>query len=128
MKKIIVTSLAFVLLLAGFLGSPTLVSASPASDACDVLGSVTTDKVDCDPTASTQKVSDTFRKVINILSIIVGAVCVLMIIIGGFRYIISGGDSNAISGAKNTILYAIIGLLVVLFARTIALFVYQQVK
>jgi hypothetical protein len=64
--------------------------------------------------------------IINILSIIVGAVSVIMIIIGGFRYVISSGDSNAMSGAKNTILYAIIGLVVTLFAQIIVAFVIDR--
>ncbi len=63
------------------------------------------------------------RNVINILSVIVGAVSVIMIIVGGFRYVVSNGDSNATAGAKNTILYAIIGLVVVLFAQVIVRFI-----
>lgn len=62
-------------------------------------------------------------RVINIFSVVVGAISVVMIIIGGFRYIISGGDSNGVTGAKNTILYAIVGLVVVLFAQVIVRFV-----
>ncbi len=63
------------------------------------------------------------KKIINIFSIVVGAVSVIMIIIGGFKYIISGGDSGGVSGAKNTILYAIVGLLIVLFAQIIIRFI-----
>lgn len=63
------------------------------------------------------------RRVINIFSILVGAVSVIMIIIGGFRYIISGGDSSGVSGAKNTILYAIVGLVIVVFAQVIVRFI-----
>ena len=63
------------------------------------------------------------RRIINIFSIVVGAVSVIMIIIGGFRYIISGGDSSGVSGAKNTILYAIVGLIIVLFAQVIIRFI-----
>jgi hypothetical protein len=64
--------------------------------------------------------------VINILSVIVGAVSVIMIIIGGFRYVVSNGDSNAVSGAKNAILYAVVGLVVVLFAQIIVAFVIDR--
>ena len=63
------------------------------------------------------------RRIINLFTIVVGAVSVVMIIIGGFRYIISGGDSSGVSGAKNTILYAIVGLVIVLFAQIIIRFV-----
>jgi hypothetical protein len=63
------------------------------------------------------------RRIINIFSIVVGAVSVIMIIIGGFRYIISGGDSAGVSSAKNTILYAVVGLVIVLFAQVIIRFI-----
>ncbi len=71
----------------------------------------------------TSSFSSLMQRIINIFSIIVGAVSVIMIIIGGFRYIISGGDSAGVSGAKNTILYAIVGLVIVLFAQVIVRFV-----
>jgi uncharacterized membrane protein len=61
--------------------------------------------------------------VINVFSIVVGVVSVIMIIIGGLKYITSGGDSGNVSGAKNTILYAIIGLVVVALAQIIVRFV-----
>ena len=57
-----------------------------------------------------------FNKVVNILLFLVGAVSVIMLIVGGFRYVISAGDQNAVTAAKNTILYAIIGLVVAFIA------------
>lgn len=48
--------------------------------------------------------------------IVVGAVCVLFILIGAIRYVTSGGDANGVSRAKDTILYAVIGLVVTLAA------------
>ena len=66
------------------------------------------------------------KNVINILSILVGAVSVIMLIVGGFRYIISNGDANSTKGAKDTILYALIGLIIVLFAQVIVRFVWTN--
>jgi hypothetical protein len=57
--------------------------------------------------------------VVNILSIIVGIVAVIMIIYGGFRYITSGGESGSVSSAKNTLLFAIVGLVIVALAQII---------
>lgn len=54
--------------------------------------------------------------VINTLLTLVGVVSVIMLIIGGIRYIISSGDQNAVTTAKNTILYAIIGLIIALLS------------
>jgi hypothetical protein len=63
------------------------------------------------------------KTVINILSIIVGVVAVIMIIIGGFRYITSGGKQESVTAAKNTILYAVIGLVIVALAQVVVRFV-----
>ncbi len=49
-----------------------------------------------------------------------------MIIVGGLKYITSGGDSGNITSAKNTILYAIVGLIVVALAQIIVRFVLQR--
>ncbi len=57
-----------------------------------------------------------FTTVVNILLFVVGALSVIMLIIGGLRYAISGGNSSAVTAAKNTILYAIVGLVVALLA------------
>lgn len=67
------------------------------------------------------------QRIINIFSLVVGVVSVIMIIVGGFRYIISGGDSSSVQGAKNTILYAIVGLIIVVFAQVIIRFVLTNV-
>lgn len=70
--------------------------------------------------------SGIIKNVINILSILVGAVSVIMLIIGGFRYIISNGDANSTKAAKDTIMYALIGLIIVLFAQVIVRFVWTN--
>ncbi len=82
----------------------------------------------CDPdvASSGESVQNLIKRIINTLSVIVGAICVIMIIIGGFRYVTSAGESNSVSGAKNTILYAIVGLIIVAFAQIIVQFVLQR--
>jgi uncharacterized membrane protein len=61
--------------------------------------------------------------IVNIFSVIVGVAAVVMIIFGGFRYITSGGDSGRVGNAKNTLIYAIIGLIIVALAQAIVHFV-----
>lgn len=61
--------------------------------------------------------------VINIFSWVVGIVSVIMIIYGGFRYITSAGNDSSVTSAKNTILYAIIGLVVVAISQILVKFV-----
>ena len=57
-----------------------------------------------------------FKTIVNVLLFIIGAVSVIMLIIGGIRYTVSGGDSSAVTAAKNTILYAVIGIIVAILA------------
>jgi hypothetical protein len=66
------------------------------------------------------------KDVINFLLFIIGVVSVIMIIIGGIKYTLSNGDSSQITSAKNTILYAVIGLVVALLAYAIVNFVVGQ--
>lgn len=66
--------------------------------------------------------------IINYFSIFVGVIAVLMIIVGGLRYITSGGDANKISGAKNTIMYALIGLVVVALSQVLVHFVFTEAQ
>ncbi len=64
-----------------------------------------------------------FTTISNVMLYAIGAVSVIMIIVGGLRYVVSGGNSTAITAAKNTILYAIIGVMVALFAYAMINFV-----
>lgn len=66
-----------------------------------------------------------FQDITNILLFLVGAISVIMVIIGGLRYVVSGGDSSAVSAAKNTILYAIVGLVVSMLAYAAIAFVIE---
>ena len=95
---------------------------SGSIEQCLNNGAVATDPEAADEDPSDQ-VNDIIRLVINIFSLIVGVISVIMIIIGGLKYITSGGDSGNVSGAKNTILYAVIGLVVVALAQVIVRFV-----
>lgn len=64
-----------------------------------------------------------FRTITNVLLFLIGAISVIMLIIGGIRYTLSGGDSSAVTAAKNTILYAIVGIIVAVLAFAIVNFV-----
>lgn len=64
-----------------------------------------------------------FKTITDVMLFIIGAVSVIMLIIGGIRYVVSGGDSTAVQNAKNTILYAIVGVVVALLAYAVINFV-----
>lgn len=64
-----------------------------------------------------------FKQITNTILYIVGIIAVIMLIIGGIRYVVSGGDSKKVTDAKNTVLYAIIGLVICFMAFAIVNFV-----
>jgi hypothetical protein len=65
-------------------------------------------------------------KVVKLLSFVIGFAAILMIMIGGFKYVVSNGDSSSVNSAKNTILYAIIGLVIASLAQAIIVFVINK--
>ena len=119
------------LLAVGMITAPVLVPVSVYADVPSGLcagASLKASEIDkckiSDTTdATNKKVDSTIESVINLFSLVVGVAAVIMIIIGGLKYITSSGDSGNITGAKNTILYAIIGLVVVALAQFIVRFV-----
>jgi hypothetical protein len=60
-----------------------------------------------------------FTTIVNVLLFVIGAISVIMLIIGGIRYTVSAGDSGNVTAAKNTIMYAIIGLVIAFLAFAI---------
>lgn len=67
--------------------------------------------------------SGIFTTVVNFLLFLIGIIAVLMIIYGGIQYSLSAGDSGKITNAKNTILYAVVGLIIAILAFAIVNFV-----
>ena len=68
-----------------------------------------------------------FTKITNTVLYAVGIISVVMLIFGGLRYVISGGDSKKVTDAKNTIMYALIGLIISILAYAIVNFVINAV-
>ncbi len=64
-----------------------------------------------------------FSTVASSAMFLIGALCVLMVILGGFRYAVSGGESAKVTDAKNTVLYAIIGLVLAMMSYAIISFI-----
>jgi hypothetical protein len=69
-----------------------------------------------------------FATVSNTLIFLVGAVAVIFLIIGGLRYVISNGDAKNVESAKNTILYAIVGIVVAVISFALVQFVIQALN
>jgi hypothetical protein len=132
-KKFFVIGIAGLSLLTPGLALPVvsgIASADIVNQLCTGVDAAA-DTTDCnDPTkgSGAQGIQDIAKKVTNIFSIIVGAASVIMIIYGGFRYITSGGDSGKVGNAKNTLIYAIVGLVIVALAQIIVRFVLTQAQ
>lgn len=65
-------------------------------------------------------------KAILILSAAIGIASIIIIMYGGLRYILSGNDSGQVNKAKDTVLYAVVGLLVAISAQMIVSFVLNR--
>ena len=132
-KRLLMISFASLLMLAPGLALPVVAGVASA----DITGSLCAGtNVDSTSGASTSCGTNTDnngqsaiesigQKVIDAFSVLVGAVSVVMIIYGGFRYITSGGDSGKVGNAKNTLIYAIVGLIIVALAQVLVHYVIQ---
>lgn len=76
-----------------------------------------------DTDAAGVKVDEIVKAVVNWLLFAVGVISVIMLVVGGIKYSTSAGDSNKVTSAKNTIMYALIGLAVAVLAFAIVNFV-----
>lgn len=65
-------------------------------------------------------------RITQIIVMAVGVVSVIMLMIGGTKYIVSSGDPAKVNNAKDTILYALVGLVVAILAQTIVSFVLSR--
>ena len=122
MKRILVILALVASLLAPFALSPAYASA-------DAFGSSEAKQQVCsgiNGCTSTQSLDRIIRGVLNVLSAIAGIAAVVMIIIAGFKYITSGGDGGKVSSAKTTLVYAIVGIIIVAMSQFIAQFVIRK--
>jgi ABC-type Fe3+ transport system permease subunit len=100
----------------------TLAPALPAyAVTCTDAASCVTSGVDNagGSTAPKSSAGDIIKTIVNTLLFVIGAVSVVMIVIGGLKYVLSNGESSAVTSAKNTIFYAVIGLVVAALAYAI---------
>ena len=105
-------------------GLVSLVAAPVSYAACNTPAECVQDGVEKTGGKNTDmSAQEVVKLIVSALLFIIGALAVIMIIIGGIRYTISQGDSTAITSAKNTILYSVIGLIVAIFAYAIVNFV-----
>lgn len=128
MKKLrlLLTSLIAALSFGPFLAPITAtVRADVDTINCGVTGNIAGEN--CTVTnEGTDTVNKTIKTVIRLFQVVVGLISVFMIIFGGLKYITSQGSKDSVSSAKNTILYAVIGLVIVAIAEAIVQFVLKR--
>lgn len=71
-------------------------------------------------------VDNLLRNITDIVAVVAGAAAVIILLVGAIKYVTSGGDSNAVSNAKSTIINALIGLAVIVLARAIITYVVRR--
>ncbi|MET1033149.1 MAG: TrbC/VirB2 family protein [Candidatus Saccharimonadales bacterium] len=128
MKRVVFALLAILgigILAAVFTPEASSVFATPKDDVC--AGLQTTGAGAGCAQGDGASVDSVIAAVINILSVLVGVIAVIMVIVGGFKYVTSGGDSSSIQSAKNTIIYALIGIAIVALSQTIVKYVLQKI-
>jgi zinc transporter ZupT len=109
-----------------FFGMNALVYAqTPKDSVCQGIGLASGGNGCAQPNGQPD-VQGTVEKVITILLMLVAVIAILMIIVGGLKYITSGGDSGKVSSAKDTIFYSVIGLVIALLAQVIVRFVVNR--
>lgn len=116
-------SATLMLVPAGLVVAPAYADTASKQKVCEGIDVTGTS---CTAPGEDTGISGLVGAIVNILSLIVGIAAVIMLIIGGLKYVTSGGDSNAISSAKNTILYALVGVVVAVLAQFLVHFVINK--
>lgn len=123
-RSLIVLVSAVGLIFSGMALQPASVYAStPQQEVCRGVGAAT--GTGC---SSGVSLTTVIRNIINVFSIIIGIVAVVMIMVAGFKYITAAGDSGNITSAKQTLIYAIVGLVVTALSQFIVHFVLDTVS
>jgi hypothetical protein len=91
--------------------------------ACQGISSTTGGNCDANSASSLNNV---IRIALQILSVVIGIIAVVMIIVAGLKFITSGGDAQKAASARNTILYAVVGLIIVALAQVLVRFVLSR--
>lgn len=81
---------------------------------------------DSNTSAANDPIVSKLRNIARIIAFIAGAAAIILILVGSLQYVTSNGDSNKIKSARDTVIYALIGLVVIVLAATIIEFVLNK--
>ena len=126
-RKFLVIATSLTIVVVGGLALAPMVYAAPSDAATQACAGVTAAAGgSCTSDSSGSDINKLVNTIINLLSWIIGVLAVIILIFGGFKFVISAGDSGRITSARSTIIYALVGLVVVALAQTIVKFVIGQ--
>lgn len=124
MKRIFFIGIA-ISVVVSFLASSSLYAINVLDQGCSATGGASATSAVCQQ--KNESVMPTVKKGVELLIYALGIVTVIVIIIGGFKYTTSNGDSTKVKSAKDTIMYGVIGLVVALLAFAIVNFVLGRI-
>ncbi len=121
MKNMKLAALSLIAVMGIAIAAPAYVSAGSAQESARQGLTAVNEGSNTDITVS-------FKAITNTILYVLGALAVIMIVVGGVRYVISSGDSTRVTAAKNTIMYAVAGLVIALLAYAIVNFVLTNIR
>lgn len=134
MKKlsILVIILSFLAVFLLVPAASTSAQVDPLKEACSNAEGNTGNKSDICNTPATdpltgQNGDGIIIKAANLIAMITGVAAVIIIIVAGLQYITAAGEPNKVSNAKQAIIFALVGLAIVLIARTIVAFIIRRI-
>jgi len=123
-------AVAMSVVLMGSVTTPALSMAAgiQTSDACAGLNALNGKNSGTCDKSSQSSLQGIIHFAVQTLAWVLGVAAIIMIILSGFKYITAGGDSGKISSAKNTLIFALVGLVVAALAQFMVSFVLSSTK
>lgn len=125
MRRLLLTILALLAFAMPLLAPGSPVYAQNKDDVCQGVGQVTGGS-NCAPTGSVTDVNGVVRTALRIFQVIVGIIALVFVVLAGQRFITSAGEAQKVVSARNTLLYAAVGIVVVAFSELIIQFVLNR--
>lgn len=130
MIRRLLSALALSLLVCGSLAVTPVLASGGVFQAVDCSGKAAQSAVCKDKGGTTNPVTGNdglLNKITNIVAAVAGVAAVILILISGIRFITAGGDANQASSARRTLIYALVGLVVIVLARAIIALVISKI-
>jgi hypothetical protein len=110
-----------------------LSSTGSAAAAVNIFPTCQTDNTpevckDVSTPSTTDPVILVIKAAMEVISFITGAAAIILVIISAIRFVTSGGQPEAVAGARSTIVYALVGVVITVLAQSIIAFVLNKIN